>query len=303
MVLKSENVLGMNRGRRRGGSSGLAGLRDGVKRRLFDPHLVPTKPDAKYEVNRLIPLLWDAPEVSSRLSQLRGGDFDDKIPCSTTTPEESELYGKLFKTKALMEFAFRTGPFYHPLPEVQEGIAMTRALVDPHDSEADKPKEGPISTLHLILARKEITFWSSDQSMKKLYDPDSWYPKELSLLTKRSRRQLATIRKRKRLAVQAASTDLGELVSDQLIARAVETTGVIEGEEPAEEVVDAASDADSDDARWNGEVNPDAADPEELDEEELDNDYCQNYFDNGEADFSDDNLGGDDDDGNARYYD
>ncbi|TPP63472.1 hypothetical protein FGIG_12461 [Fasciola gigantica] len=167
-----------------------------------------------------------------------------------------------------MEFAFRTGPFYHPLPEVQEGIEMTRALVDPHDSEADQPKEGPISTLHLILARKEITFWSSGQSMKKLYDPDSWYPKELSLLTKRSRRQLATIRKRKRLAVQAASTDLGELVSDQLIARAVET-GVIEGEEPAEEVVDAASDADSDDARWNGEVNPDAADPEELDEEEL----------------------------------
>ncbi|KAA0200311.1 Expressed conserved protein [Fasciolopsis buskii] len=85
----------MNRGRRRGGSSGLAGLRDGVKRRLFDPHLVPTKPDAKYEVNRLIPLLWDVPVISSRLSQLRGDALDDKIPSSTTTPEERDLYSNL----------------------------------------------------------------------------------------------------------------------------------------------------------------------------------------------------------------
>lgn len=74
-------------------------------------------------------------------------------------------------------------------------------------------------------------------------------------------------------------------------------------DEPVGEVIEAASEADSDDARWNGEVNPDVTDPEELDEDELDNDYCQNYFDNGEADISDDNLGGDDDDGNTRYYD
>ncbi|KAA0185800.1 DNA-directed RNA polymerase III subunit Rpc31, partial [Fasciolopsis buskii] len=208
-----------------------------------------------------------------------------------------------FKTKALIEYAFRSGPFYHPLPEVQEGIEFARGITDANESEENKPKDGPISTLHLILARKEITQWSSGRPMDKLYDPDSWYPKELSLLTRRSRRQLAAIRKRKRLAEQATCADLGDLISDQVIAQAVEATEVVDGDEPVGEVIEAASEADSDDARWNGEVNPDVTDPEELDEDELDNDYCQNYFDNGEADISDDNLGGDDDDGNTRYYD
>ncbi|VDP70126.1 unnamed protein product [Echinostoma caproni] len=295
----------MNRGRRRGGGSGLAGLRDGVKRRLFDPHLVPTKPDAKYEVNRLVPLLWAAPPIQSRLSQLRGDPPHDDAVCASTTPDENDLYTKLFKAKALMEFAFRTGPFYHPLPEVPEGIEVTRAFTDPTESEAENSKQCPVSTLHLILAHGEINRWSSGDPMANLDDPPSWYPKELSQLTKPSKRQLAVIRKRKKLARQAARADLKELVPDQLIAQAAEGIGFVDGvEEPPEEVAyEAASDVDSDDARWNGEVNADAADPDELDEEELDNDYCQNYFDNGEADFSDDLQGGDDDDGGGRYYD
>ncbi|CAH8467690.1 unnamed protein product [Dicrocoelium dendriticum] len=75
-------------------------------------------------------------------------------------------------------------------------------------------------------------------------------------------------------------------------------------EDPAEVPNDdkAQEDNDSEDARWNGEVNVDA-DPDELDEDELGNDYCQTYFDNGEGDLSDDGLGGDDDDAGARYYD
>lgn len=55
------------------------------------------------------------------------------------------------------------------------------------------------------------------------------YPKELSLLTRRSRRQLAAIRKRKRLAEQATCADLGDLISDQVIAQAVEATEVVDG--------------------------------------------------------------------------
>ncbi|GAA55307.1 hypothetical protein CLF_107556 [Clonorchis sinensis] len=59
---------------------------------------------------------------------------------------------------------------------------------------------------------------------------------------------------------------------------------------------DQDSEADSDDARWNGDVNVDG-DGDDIDDEEIDNDYCQAYFDNGEGDLSDDALGGDDDDG------
>ncbi|KER18155.1 hypothetical protein T265_16256, partial [Opisthorchis viverrini] len=66
---------------------------------------------------------------------------------------------------------------------------------------------------------------------------------------------------------------------------------------------DQDSEADSDDARWNGDVNVEG-DGDDIDDEEIDNDYCQAYFDNGEGDLSDDALGGDDEDGGgSRYFD
>ncbi|KAF5397573.1 DNA-directed RNA polymerase III subunit Rpc31 [Paragonimus heterotremus] len=114
------------------------------------------------------------------------------------------------------------------------------------------------------------------------------------------------LRARKKLAAQTTkvvTADLEELVPDQFIQRAAEAVeGADDDVTERPEVDQKQQDSDSDDARWNGEVNAEA-DPDELDEEELDNDYCQTYFDNGEGDLSEDGLGGEDDDGGAKYYD
>ncbi|VDQ07900.1 unnamed protein product [Trichobilharzia regenti] len=67
----------MNRGRRRGGGPSLSGLRDGVKRRLFDPHSVPTKPDPKFEVSRLIPFTFPKVVIHSSLSGCSADDNSD----------------------------------------------------------------------------------------------------------------------------------------------------------------------------------------------------------------------------------
>ncbi len=65
----------MNRGRRRGGvSSGFANLRDGVKRRLFDPFAVPVSPDPRTVVNRLTPLTFALPTIPSSLPQAEGNN-------------------------------------------------------------------------------------------------------------------------------------------------------------------------------------------------------------------------------------
>lgn len=61
----------MNRGRRRGGAnSSLPSLRDGVKRRLFDPYIVPVAPDPRTVIGRLIPLSFTEPHIPSALPQL-----------------------------------------------------------------------------------------------------------------------------------------------------------------------------------------------------------------------------------------
>lgn len=67
----------MNRGRRRGGGLSLTGLRDGVKRRLFDPHSVPKKLDAKYAVGQLIPFSVTKPPIVSVLKDLSTTSSDD----------------------------------------------------------------------------------------------------------------------------------------------------------------------------------------------------------------------------------
>ncbi|CAH8639150.1 unnamed protein product [Schistosoma mattheei] len=211
----------MNRGRRRGGGPNLSGLRDGVKRRLFDPHSVPTKPDPKFE----------------------------------------------FEITAKMEAAFRSGPFYHSVPELSEGIDVS-SLLSSNSLNLRKKSQNMVSLLHLLVSH-EINQWS-DEDMN-IKEPEDFYPKELISRT--------------RINLKITET-LPENDED------VEKIDVNNSEN---------EDADSEDARWNGDVNQND-EIDELDDDEFDNDYCQEYFDNGEKDFSDDGLGGDDDGGGAKYY-
>lgn len=80
VVFSSPHIFfSMNRGRRRGGGPNLSGLRDGVKRRLFDPHSVPTKPDPKFEVSRLIPFSVPKVTINSSLSDSSTNNNPDVV--------------------------------------------------------------------------------------------------------------------------------------------------------------------------------------------------------------------------------
>lgn len=73
----------MNRGRRRGGvSSGFGSLRDGVKRRLFDPHAVPTLPDPQSIISRLTPLSTSQPQIDTVLPILDGQSTSNELPAT-----------------------------------------------------------------------------------------------------------------------------------------------------------------------------------------------------------------------------
>ncbi|KAF7246568.1 hypothetical protein EG68_09717 [Paragonimus skrjabini miyazakii] len=295
----------MNRGRRRGGP-GLTGLRDGVKRRLFDPHLVPIKPDAKYEVNRLVPLTSTKPVIQSRLENLRTLNIDEISEKPAANNPSDKLKRNIINSKALFELAFRKGPFYHPLPVLPEGIDMNRAFGGLSSTDKLLKVDSPVLLAHLLLAHEFIKDWGEGEPLRELEDPESWYPKELVQFTKPGKRSAMRLRAKKKLAAQTTkvvTADLEELVPDQFIQRAAEAVeGADDDVTERPEVDQKQQDSDSDDARWNGEVNAEA-DPDDLDEEELDNDYCQTYFDNGEGDLSEDGLGGEDDDGGAKYYD
>ncbi|CAL8073336.1 unnamed protein product [Calicophoron daubneyi] len=312
----------MNRGRRRGGT-GLSGLRDGVKRRLFDPHSVPMKPDAKYEVNRLVPLSVTPPAVFSRIDHLR---HDPVVDGPEDKPGASRADSLRFR--ALMELAFRAGPFYHPVPTVREGLEIGHAFLghqvensdEELDSAGDETNSLPISLSHLLLAYEDIETWGKGEPLKNLDDPELWYPKELAQFTKIPKSKAAKrARKKQRQAERRAfaSTDLDSVVPEELAretlskvdtSNAGDTIGTLEVMEQSkmDDIVEPdedekAEESDAEDARWNCEVNAEA-DPDELDQDELDNDYCQTYFDNGEGDASD-GIGGDDDEGGGRYSD
>ncbi|CAI2737290.1 unnamed protein product, partial [Dicrocoelium dendriticum] len=211
----------MNRGRRRGGP-GLSGLKDGVKRRLFDPHLVPTKPDPKYEINRLIPLATCKPFIRSYLDDLRCPEASVFPPASEDPSDSSDkLYNSLFKTKAIFELAFRNGPFYHPLPVLRDGIDTALVFGGLTSNEKATEPTAPVLLSHLLLAHDDINQWSNGEFLSDLDNMDSFYPKDLVQFTKPGRRPAARMRERlKRRAKMAvpdipiAVPDLDDLVPD-----------------------------------------------------------------------------------------
>ncbi|CAH8871125.1 unnamed protein product [Trichobilharzia szidati] len=286
----------MNRGRRRGGGPSLSGLRDGVKRRLFDPHSVPTKPDPKFEVSRLIPFTFPKVAIHSSLS---GCSADDNS--NVAKADRDGLQINLFELTAKLETAFRSGPFYHSVPELSEGISAASLLSSKKLNLGNK-LPNVVSLLHLLVAHDEINQWS-DEDMN-MREPDDWYPEELISRTRQKNKVSKHTSRRSRSSYKRSKphiTDIDEIITDHFIQQVTET--LPENDDDAEKVELAISDnedADSEDARWNDDVNPDG-DLEELDEDEFDNDYCQQYFDNGEKDFSDDGLGGDDE-GGPKYY-
>ncbi|GAA55306.1 hypothetical protein CLF_107555 [Clonorchis sinensis] len=215
----------MNRGRRRGGP-GLTGLRDGVKRRLFDPHSVPTKPDAKYEVNRLVPLTSTKPLVHSLLSLRAFAASGDSSVIGTQEEEQShsdKLRKNLFKSKAMLQLAFRNGPFYHTLPERSEGIDLARTFHGAQAAGSSVKENTAVLLSHLLLAHEDIKQWGDGELLKDLENPDSWYPKEVVQFTKFSKKTLARQRARKRLTQQQA-------IANRTVEAAVKisTEGVVE---------------------------------------------------------------------------
>ncbi|CAH8587127.1 unnamed protein product [Schistosoma turkestanicum] len=286
----------MNRGRRRGGGPSLSGLRDGVKRRLFDPHSVPIKPDPKFEVSRLIPFSAPKVTISSSLS-----DFSASSNSELIKDEIDSLQMNLFELTAKIEAAFRSGPFYHPVPELSEGINISSSISNNSFNLKNK-SQNTVSLLHLLVSH-EINQWSDEDVNIK--EPDDFYPKELLSRTRTNLKGNGRATRKSRLASQRSKQHysvIDQVVTDRFIQQVTEI--LPENDEDLEKIDVNNSedeDANSEDARWNGDANQDG-EIDELDEDEFDNDYCQEYFDNGEKDFSDDGLGGGDDDGVAKYY-
>ncbi|CAH8678032.1 unnamed protein product [Schistosoma rodhaini] len=287
----------MNRGRRRGGGPSLSGLRDGVKRRLFDPHSVPTKPDPKFEVSRLIPFSVPKVTINSSLSDSSANNNPDVVK-----DDIDSLQINLFELTAKMEAAFRSGPFYHSVPELSEGVDVS-SLLSSNSLNLRKKSQNMVSLLHLLVSH-EINQWS-DEDMN-IKEPDDFYPKELISRTRINFKSNRRATRKSKLASQRSRqyySDIDEVITDSFIQQVTET--LPENDEDVEKIDVNNSeneDADSEDARWNGDANQ-VDELDELDDDEFDNDYCQEYFDNGEKDFSDDGLGGGDEDGGgAKYY-
>ncbi|CAH8664779.1 unnamed protein product [Heterobilharzia americana] len=134
----------MNRGRRRGGGPSLSGLRDGVKRRLLIPTL-------------------------SRRNLILSSNADNNSDVTNT--EFGSLQMNLFEVTAKLETAFRLGPFYHPVPELSEGINIS-LLTSSNNLKVGNKTPNMVSLLHLLVAHDEVNQWSDeDMNMK---EPDDW---------------------------------------------------------------------------------------------------------------------------------
>ncbi|VEL34574.1 unnamed protein product [Protopolystoma xenopodis] len=189
----------MNRGRRRGGM-GLSGLRDGVKRRLFDPNIVPHKPDARETIGRLAPiisaqlrprsLLMGAKELAELEDELslmsRKRDADDEAAVLHQThllhicPQQCNNiicfvnYSPQLKLHSLLEYAFEHAPHYHRAPARIEGIQIDHSQKDTSSSGRFR-RMNSISAIHLLLMHEEIDLWAGGALLKGLRDPLEWY--------------------------------------------------------------------------------------------------------------------------------
>lgn len=286
----------MNRGRRRGGvSSGLTSLRDGVKRRLFDPFTLPVAPDPRTVISRLIPLSFTEPHIPSALPQSDSNLLHRK-------PEEGsekDFKLQLFVTKGVLDYALRNSSEKRK-PSSKEGSINSTRFIAPSVTSVQS------SIAHLLLKTDEIAFWDSD-FLSLFSKPPEWYPSELT--DKLKRKSPTTPGSAKRVRFDDSSKMAGgdrsaEMIPDQAMLDAADFNEDDDGENVLKEGVDEPveaenqEDKDSEDGRWNGE-------PVEEEEEEGD-DYCETYFDNGEGDIDDFNVQlhemGEDPDGSS-YYD
>ncbi|BHF81898.1 hypothetical protein SprV_0802503300 [Sparganum proliferum] len=285
----------MNRGRRRGGvSSGFSSLRDGVKRRLFDPHAVPVSPDPHSVISRLIPIPSAPPKIESSLPLAES-------QVSVAEPTQQECFGaQLFELQAVADFIFENGPYFQQMMKNTDAIPLF--TLDRKRSESKKQTAWNITTSHLLLQHREIEMWRDGILLGSFSNPSDWYPVELS---SRLKAKAAKLLPEKRLKPSTGANhnreDLESLISDQAIADVTTTNGDDEAADGPEAGLglegEEGGDSDSEDARWNGEQLED-------EDEELDNDYCETYFDNGEGDIDDGNVLRDDNgDGVEGYYD
>nr|VZI08855.1 unnamed protein product [Spirometra erinaceieuropaei] len=285
----------MNRGRRRGGvSSGFNSLRDGVKRRLFDPHAVPVSPDPHSVISRLIPIPSAPPKIESSLPL-------SESQVAVAEPTQQECFrAQLFELQAVADFIFENGPYFQQI--IKNTDAVPLLTLDRKRSESKKQTAWNITTSHLLLQHREIEMWSDGILLGSFSNPSDWYPAELS---SRLRAKAAKLLPEKRFKPSTGANhnreDLDNLISDQAIADVTTTNGDDDAADGPEAGLglegEEGGDSDSEDARWNGEQMED-------EDEELDNDYCETYFDNGEGDIDDGNVLRDDNgDGVEGYYD
>ncbi|VDM33169.1 unnamed protein product [Hydatigera taeniaeformis] len=270
----------MNRGRRRGGgSSSFANLRDSVRRRLFDPFIVPVPPDPRAVVGRLIPLSFTEPHIPSVLSQLDPSSSHRKPEKGS----EKDLQLQLFALKAVVDYALENSLEKRKLSSKVESSNSAR-LTAPSASSVHS------SIAHLLMKTDEIAFWDSNILSLFPKHPE-WYPSELTDKLKRKSSTVVGSTKHTRYDDSSKMVDgdrPNELMPGQAMLDATDMNEDDDGgnvlKEGADEPVEGEKeeDKDSEDGRWNGE-------PVEEEEEEGD-DYCETYFDNGEGDIDDFNV-------------
>ncbi|VDM00989.1 unnamed protein product [Schistocephalus solidus] len=298
----------MNRGRRRGGvSSGFSSLRDGVKRRLFDPHTVPVSPDPRSVISRLILIPSAPPKIDSSFPLVESQTV-------AAEPTRQECFrAQMFELQAIADFIFENGPDFHQVAKKADDLPFLTLNRKRPKAKRDTPRNITIS--HLLLQHREMEIWRDGILLGSFSNPTDWYPAELTSRLKTKPTKLLLEKRLKPLTGSNRNReDLDNLVSDQAIADVTTINGVNWSslnslncliDDEAAEGPDAGldlegeegGDNDSEDARWNGEQIED-------EDEDLDNDYCETYFDNGEGDIDDGNVLRDDNgDGVEGYYD
>ncbi|VDN12182.1 unnamed protein product [Dibothriocephalus latus] len=154
----------MNRGRRRGGvSSGFSSLRDGVKRRLFDPHTVPVSPDPQSVISRLIPLPSVPPKIDSSfpLSQSQTGAAE---------PTRQECFrAQMFELQTFADFIFENGPDFQQVGKKNDAFPLL--TLDRKRSKSKKETVRNITTSHLLLQHREIEMWRDGILLSSFSNP------------------------------------------------------------------------------------------------------------------------------------
>ncbi|KAL3315355.1 hypothetical protein Ciccas_006020 [Cichlidogyrus casuarinus] len=319
----------MRRGGRRGqfSSTNLSGLRDTVRRKLFDPNAEPVIPSAASLLAKLKPIQFKPIKLATLFKYSADSDekhiqkdeiniLDDEADSSTMLRIGSpEFLASAFRTDCLLGYIFRYGPDYHKFKKQEEGISMA-ALADTH-SKTDSQKENEalsnFSPLHLLLDHENIDRWKSQKLLMQRYNPARWYPKELVQMIKMSTGKGKRTKKVKKKAIMLEQREEMDMENTETAVERAELLLEIKqtaSDEEEDALESDNEDDDPEDARWNGKKTKKSTTPGEIsdvdedEEEEEENDYCQDYFDNGEGDDAFDNIRMDDGEGDVEdYYD